>query len=205
MLQVGQAHVSTQHAIRRAQVHALLIVTHGYEILAKGNLRDRELDEATGQPIQFGEGTLTCLPVQAQQAPSLEGNLLNRASAYTDDSLDLICYDDATMTAIKAAASSVFRSTQVDAPMYAASLAWFTTKKLGSLLDDAAHLHARERLTTSGLHNMLLVLLNNCGMLALTPTSLAGLDSFHRQRCNSIPRSEIIVRQQRRLVGHVLA
>ena len=50
--------------------------------------------------------------------------------------------------------TQVFRSTQVDAPMYAASLAWFTTKKLGSLLDDAAHLHARKRLAISGLHNV---------------------------------------------------
>ncbi|KDO31267.1 hypothetical protein SPRG_19537, partial [Saprolegnia parasitica CBS 223.65] len=63
------------------------------------------------------------------------------------------------------------------------------------------------------------------GTWALTPTSLAGLDSFHRRqlrrllgifypntlgdvalykRCKSVPLSEIVARQRWRLLGHVL-
>ncbi|KDO30487.1 hypothetical protein SPRG_04390 [Saprolegnia parasitica CBS 223.65] len=84
--------------------------------------------------------------------------------------------------------------------MYAASLAWFTTKKLGSLLDDAAHLHARKRLAISGLHN--LPSPGSCVVSIFHPNTLADVAL---KRCDSIPLSEIIVRQQRRLVGHVLA
>ncbi|KDO33341.1 hypothetical protein SPRG_02148 [Saprolegnia parasitica CBS 223.65] len=42
----------------------------------------------------------------------------------------------------------------VDAPTHAASLAWHTTKKLGSLFDDAADLRARKRLATTAFNNM---------------------------------------------------
>ena len=127
-------------------------------------------------------------------------------------------------------------------------MAWHKTKKLGSLLDDTADLRARKRLATAAFNNMwkiwmrrglisegtrvrlykcyvLPVLLYNCGTWALTPTCLAGLDSFHRRqlrrllgifhpntladvalykRCDSEPLSEIVACQRWRLLGHVL-
>ncbi|OQR95072.1 hypothetical protein ACHHYP_00485, partial [Achlya hypogyna] len=194
-----------------------------------------------------------------------EANLLGRTIAYADDT-DFVCHDEAAMTAIKTQAPPVFaqwdlkmnedkteetqvyRSTDVDAPTHAASLAWHTTKKLGSLLDDAADLRARKQLGTAAFNSMwkiwmrrgltsegnrtrlykcyvLPVLLYNCGTWALTPTSLASLDSFHRrqlrrllgvfypntitdvalyERCASVPLSELVARQRWRLLGHVL-
>ncbi|EQC26957.1 hypothetical protein SDRG_15173 [Saprolegnia diclina VS20] len=196
-------------------------------------IREREMLDICGAAElvflrQFGYFvSLRCWPGPRADAQAAD-DLLANTVAYADDS-DFICDDDAVMTRIKEAApavfarwdlkmnedkteeTKVFRSTQADAPTHAASLAWHTTKKLGSLLDDAADLRARKRLTTTAFNNMwkiwmrrglisegtrvrlykcyvLPVLLYNCGTWALTPTSLAGLDSFHR-------------RQLRRLLG----
>ncbi|OQR89810.1 hypothetical protein ACHHYP_06032 [Achlya hypogyna] len=151
-----------------------------------------------------------------------EAALLTKTIAYADDT-DFVCPDANAMEEItrkappvlaqwsltvnhdKTEITHVCRASPRELASQPHANDLYSTKKLGSLLDDAADMKGRKHLATRAFHAMWKIWLRrdkikeatrvrlynclvrpvltyNCGTWALTPTQLDSLDSFHRHQ-----------------------